>query len=187
MKLKSIAIAMLLAVGLPQLATAEQLNAVESESTIKFVGSKADGKHEGGFNKFTVNAEADFQDASKSSISFEIDAKSIWSDNDKLTNHLKSPDFFDVRNNPTITFESTEIVPGEAKEGKAKGTVKGKMTMIGKTVEVEIPITAEVNEDALHLKAEFSIDRTKWGMTYGQGKINNDVEIKVDIAFKREG
>lgn len=166
--------------------SADGLELNQGESTIDFVGSKSDGKHKGGFLKFKVDATPNFEDPAKSSISIEIDAKSIWSDDDKLTNHLKSPDFFDVRNNPTITFESSKIVPKDKDGDKATADITGKMMMLGKTVEIEVPIEAEVTDGAVEMTASFTIDRTKWGMTYGKGKIDNDVKIKVKMLFKRQ-
>jgi polyisoprenoid-binding protein YceI len=165
--------------------SAAGLSLVPGDSEINFVGSKPDGKHKGGFTKFTVDAHAD-EDPAKSSIAVEIDAKSIWSDDEKLTNHLKSPDFFDVRNNPTITFESTKVTPGDKEGDHATGTITGKMTMLGKTVEIEVPIEAEMTEQSIAITAEFTIDRTKWGMTYGQGKIENDVKVNLKFVFKVE-
>ena len=164
---------------------AEDLTLVSSDSTIEFVGTKPGGKHKGGFQKFKVDASADFEDPNQSSIAVEIDAKSIWSDDDKLTNHLKSPDFFDVRNNPKITFESTKIVPGERNGDKLTATITGDWMMLGKTVKVEIPVEAEVTEQTIDMTAKFTIDRTKWGMNYGQGKIDNDVKVSVRLFFKR--
>lgn len=166
-------------------ATAEDLELVQDESRIEFVGSKPDGKHEGGFKKFDVDAQANFEDPSKSSLAVKIDANSLWSDNDRLTNHLKSPDFFDVRKYPTITFKSTKIEPGEKEGDAAKATITGDWTMLGKTVEVEIPIVAVVSEEAVIMEADFTIDRTKWGMTYGQGKVNNEVKVTARFAFER--
>lgn len=177
----------MLAVGLTLGASvsADELTLEKSSSTIDFVGSKPEGKHKGGFNKFKADVSANFDDPTKSSLAIEIDARSIWSDDDKLTNHLKSPDFFDVRNNPTITFESTKITPKEKEGNKASADITGKMTMLGKTVEIEIPIEAEVSDTTVELTADFTIDRTKWGMTYGQGKIDNDVKVKVSFTLKR--
>ncbi len=164
-----------------QLPAAESLELNPKESKIEFVGSKPDGKHEGGFRKFEAEAVADFEEASNSSLKIAIDTASLWSDNAKLTNHLKNPDFFDVRKYPAITFESTKVIPGD--EGKA--TIVGKMKMLDKTVVVEIPVSAEATERRLTLNADFPIDRTKWGMNYGQGKIDNEVKIKAHLVFMR--
>lgn len=165
-------------------ANAVDLDFQLEKSSIGFVGAKSDGKHEGGFKKFDVAAVANLEEPTKGSISIEIDTRSLWSDDDKLTNHLKSPDFFDVRNNPTITFESTKVIPGDEQDGIATGVIKGDLNMLGKTVSIEVPVKVTVTKTAIDVTAEFTIDRTKWGMTYGQGKVEDDVKIKVNLSFK---
>ena len=166
-------------------AQAEELAVVKDACKIDFVGSKPDGEHKGGFKKFEVNAIADFENPGRSSINIQIDATSLWSDDDRLTNHLKSPDFFDVRKYPAITFESTEIVPGEGEGDQKLATIHGTMQMLGKSVAVEVPAEVSVSEEKIELSAKFTIDRTQWGMTYGQGKVNNEVKISTELTFKR--
>lgn len=164
-------------------ASAEEKPTFDSEqSKISFIGAKPDGKHDGGFKKFTAEATLNLEDPSKGSLKIEIDATSLWSDDDKLTNHLKNPDFFDVRKHPKITFESTKI---EHDASQDKVNIVGKLTMLGKTVEVTIPSMPKLTEDMLVLAANFDIDRTKWGMTYGKGKIKDDVAIRALLVFKR--
>ncbi len=163
--------------------SAVELSLVPEKSTIEFVGSKPEGKHKGGFKEFESAAIADFDDPSRGSINIQIDAKSIWADDEKLTNHLKSPDFFNVRKYPAITFESTEIVHGEGEEKTAK--INGDLQMLGKSVAIEVPIKANVTEEMVEITAEFTIDRTKWGMTYGEGKVENEVKITAKLHFKR--
>ena len=75
---------------------ADMLTLVKEKSQIDFVGTKPGGLHRGGFKRFTVDAAADWGDLSKSSFKIDIDATSLWSDNNGLTNHLKNSDFFDV-------------------------------------------------------------------------------------------
>ncbi len=186
MKLHVIVVALsglMLGLGFSSAASAVELTLVKDASKIEFVGTKPDGKHSGGFKKFEVASIADFESPGRSSINIQIDATSLWSDDEKLTNHLKSPDFFDVRKYPSITFESTEIIPGEGEEPKA--TIKGMMQMLGKSVEVEIPIEATVTDETIELTAKFEIDRTKWGMNYGQGKVDNTVKISTQLVLKR--
>jgi polyisoprenoid-binding protein YceI len=163
---------------------ADELNLKKESSSIEFVGSKSDGSHKGGFKAFEVAAIADFEDPTRSSLNVQIDATSLWSDDDKLTNHLKSPDFFNVRKYPSIIFESREIVP-HAESETPKAVIKGDMQMLGKTVAVEVPITATVTDESVEIVAEFEIDRTKWGMVYGEGKVKNEVKIKVKFQMAR--
>lgn len=159
----------------------ETLKLNKESSKIGFVGAKAEGTHEGGFKEFTSSVEADWENPANGSIAIEITTASLWSDNDKLTNHLKNPDFFDVRKYPKIKFESTKIVPGEA----GKGSVVGKLTLLGKSEELTVPVEAKMENDKLYLKAKFKLDRTKWGMTYGEGTINKEVEITADLCFEK--
>jgi polyisoprenoid-binding protein YceI len=160
---------------------AEILSLDAEKSKIDFVGRKSDGMHKGGFKAFKVKSIADFEDPAGSTLEIEIDTASLWSDDEKLTNHLKNPDFFDVRKFPKINFKATQLIPEE--EGKAK--VVGNLTMLGKTVEVTIPCDVAVNDESIDLSAKFKIDRTLWGMEYGVGKIEKDVEIAAKFVLNR--
>ncbi|MEM9588142.1 MAG: YceI family protein, partial [Planctomycetota bacterium] len=128
----------------------------------------------------TCDCVVDMENHSNGKLEIVIDATSLWSDNDKLTSHLKNPDFFDVRKYPKITFKSTKVEPGE---GKAMLTAE--LVMLGKKQEIKVPVTADTTDDQVILEAEFKIDRTKWGMNYGEGKIDNDVAIDVVLVFVR--
>lgn len=176
----AVAVSGFFANGLSAIA-ADPLKPNMDKCKITFVGHKADGKHEGGFKKFEIDAKADFEDPTKSSLRIEIKTESLWSDDKKLTDHLKNPDFFDVRKYPTIVFESTEIE--HADEGKA--TIVGKLKLLGKTEELKVPSTVEVTDETITIIAKFKLDRTKWGMDYGKGKINDEVDIVAEMVFKR--
>jgi len=160
---------------------AGMLTLVKERSQIEFVGTKPGGSHRGGFKQFTADAAADWGDLSKSSFKIDIDATSLWSDNNGLTGHLKNSDFFDVSRYPNITFETTRIELASAKEA----VVTGKLTMLGKAVEVAIPCNIEVTEGSLQVKSEFKIDRTRWGMTHSKGRVDDEVEIAARFVFGR--
>src|SRR5262249_54251962 len=68
-----------------------------SNTTIKFVGTKPGGRHDGGFKDLTGTATVQGNDPATLKVSVEIDTNSLYSDTPKLTNHLKSPDFFGVK------------------------------------------------------------------------------------------
>lgn len=156
---------------------AAEVHKVSSEkSQVSFVGKKADGQHKGGFKKVTGEAQIDRDAPEMNALTLVIDTSSIWSDDEKLTEHLKNPDFFNVRKYPKITFESTKI---EKTDDGIK--IHGKLTMLEKTVDTIVPVVAEKTDDGIKLKATFKIDRTKWGMTYGEGKVDKEVELLADI------
>jgi polyisoprenoid-binding protein YceI len=158
---------------------ADPLKLNAEKSSIEFVGKKTDGEHAGGFKKFTVDAKADMENPANSSMTIVIDTTSIWSDDTKLTDHLKNPDFFDVRKFPEIKFESTKVEP----ESESKATIIGKLTMLGKTAEVKVPCDVVASDSGIELTAKFEIDRTQWGMSYGVGKIKKEVAITAKMSF----
>ncbi|MDV2887967.1 YceI family protein, partial [Alkalihalophilus pseudofirmus] len=67
-------------------------------------------KVKGQFDAYTAEVEAaDLADLTTASIVFQFDVASIDTRNEDRDNHLKSADFFDIENNPTIDFRSTNI------------------------------------------------------------------------------
>jgi len=146
---------------------------------IKFVGTKPDGKHDGGFKAFTGTVELDDKAAAPKAITLEIDTASIYTDTGMLTNHLKTKDFFDVAKFPKATFTSTKIEPA-AKEGTYQ--VTGKLTLHGETKEISFPISPTIINSALIGNSTFEIDRQDFGMTYGKGKVNDKVSISVVVG-----
>ncbi len=151
------------------------------KSRIDFLGTKPGGLHRGGFKQFKVDAAVDWGDLSKGSFKIDIDTTSLWTDNNGLTNHLKNSDFFDVARYPNITFETNRIEIRSASQAVVSGT----LTMLGKAVQVEAPCNVEVNSGGLKVRCEFKIDRTQWGMTYGKGRVDDDVEIDARLVFGR--
>ena len=82
-------------------------------SSIGFTGSKITGSHDGGFNSFGGEIVLVDGDPAASRVEITIDTTSLWSDAEKLTAHLKSPDFFEVETYPTAKFVSTGIAATE--------------------------------------------------------------------------
>ncbi len=178
-----IALVFALFAGLLTPATAaDKLKANAEKSKIEFVGKKTDGEHSGGFKKFTADAEVVEDAPEKSSLKITIDTTSLFSDNPMLTAHLKNPDFFDVAKHPKITFTSTSIKHDE--EGE-EATITGTLSMLGKEETLEVPVEVDANDERIIVYAKFKLDRTKWGMTYGEGKINKDVSITASLHFDR--
>ena len=108
----------------------------------------------GRFNTMTGTIAFDEKDWSKSSVEATIDVNSIFTNNEKRDNHLRSADFFDVANHPTITFKSTKVTKGTGNDFK----IEGDFTMHG--------VSKKVVLDATYLGAmEIGNGRAKSGFT----------------------
>jgi polyisoprenoid-binding protein YceI len=153
---------------------------------IQFIGSKVTGSHNGGFNKFSgellVGTDGKLTDAGNK---VEIETASLWTDNDRLTGHLKSPDFFDAQKFPTSTFVSTKV--------SAQGTnavITGDLTLHGITKQVSFPAAVQVDNDSVKVRADFSINRFDFEMKYA-GKaddlIRKEVVLKIDVTAVPSG
>jgi polyisoprenoid-binding protein YceI len=109
-----------------------------------------------------------------------IDVGSMHTDADKLTAHLKSPDFFEVKRYPEAKFVSTAV-----KKSKSGHTVTGDLTLHGETKELSFPAEIAVDAKGLKLVAKFKIDRNDWGISYGKGMINDEVALNIDVTAKK--
>lgn len=151
----------------------------QATSKVGWIGSKVTGKHEGSFGAFRGTVHVVDGNPEKSSVNVEIDTSSITSDQEKLTGHLKSKDFFDVENFPKATFASTSV----------KGnTVTGNLTLHGVTKQISFPATVRISGDDVNVDSEFAINRKDFGINY-PGKqddlIRDDVVIKLAIRAKK--
>ncbi len=88
-----------------------------------------------------------------------------------LLKHLKSKDFFHMALYPEATFTLKEVASLDSLEqGAIEGAnkrVHGELTLLGKTLPVSFPARIHSLGDILSVEADFTIDRTKWGMSYG--------------------
>lgn len=156
---------------------ADTVKLTGENTKITWVGTKPGGKHNGGFK--TVSGTATLLGGDLAKVEVEIETESLYADDPKLTAHLKSPDFFGVKNNPKATFTSTKI------EKADKGvTITGDLTLNGKTKSVSFPATVSHAGGTLKINSELSIDKRDFGMTYGGGKIDDQVAIKVAVEAK---
>lgn len=154
---------------------------LDAENTkIGFEGTKPDGSHQGGFNEFSGTISVDPESMAVEKISVEIQTESLWADDEKLAKHLKSADFFNVKEHPTASFESSSIESNDAAQDQY--TVTGNLTLLGTSREISFPATATQQDGDLTLTSEFTIDRTDFGMDYGQGQVDNEVTIRVAVG-----
>lgn len=151
------------------------------ESQVNFVGSKVTGSHTGGFKTFT--GYFTIQDGAPVGTDHKvvIDMSSTFSDAEKLTGHLKSPDFFDVEKFPQSTFDITEI----KKTSDTAYTVSGNFTLHGQTKNISFPATVTQGTGSVKIDAKFDIKRKDFGIVYA-GKADDLIRDEVVIELKLE-
>jgi len=99
--------------------------------TVRHIMSKVRGKFEK-FEGTLVTAD----DVTNSRVDVSVDLNSINTGTVDRDNHLRSSDFFEVENHPTMTFASTGVVekaPGEL-------VVQGDLTIKGVTKPLELAV-----------------------------------------------
>lgn len=156
---------------------------ISADSKVDFLASKAiGGETPGGFKKFVGQLNVVDGHFSPEGSKIVIDIASIETGKQKLTDHLKNEDFFDVGKFPTATFAATKIE--SLPEDATKQKLTGDLTMHGVTKSISFPATVSVAEDAVAVKAEFFINRFDFDMKYaGQADnlIRKEVVIKLDV------
>lgn len=153
-------------------------------STIEFVGAKVTGDHPGGFTEWSGTASVN-EKGQLVAVNFEVDTASVFSDDDRLTGHLKNEDFFDVEKYPKSRFVSTAITEN-AVDG-ATHTVKGNLELRGVTKEIQFPATISVVDGKLTASSEFTLKRADFNITY-KGKADDLIkeEVLMKLNFRAE-
>lgn len=167
----------------PAAAAAKTLKADPAASSIGFVGAKITGDHSGSFKTFT--GETTVEGTTPKSVTFSIETASVTSDDEKLTGHLKSPDFFDVEKFPKAEFVSTAIVP---KTGDAGATheVTGDLSLHGEKKAITFPAAITIDERSAKGTAEFKINRKDFKIVYPgmpDDLIKDEVLLKISLSF----
>ena len=153
---------------------------ITDASTIGFTGSKITGSHEGGFNVFEGSITLGEGGPTTSSVDIMIDMTSLWADDERLTGHLKSPDFFGVETYPTARFASSGISGSDA-----GFEMTGELELHGVTKQITFPATIEIGEGQITARAEFVIKRFDFKIEY-PGKqddlIRDEVVVRLDLV-----
>lgn len=146
------------------------------------VVSSVDGR----FKEASAKINLDDADLTKSQVSVEINAASIDTGDQKRDDHLKSPDFFDAKKFPKLTFKSTKI----AKAG-AGYKLTGDLTIrdITKSVTLDATLSAPVKtpwgNQARAAKVSGKIKRgdfgLKWNKALETGGVVVGEEVTLDI------
>jgi len=125
-----------------------------------------------------------------SSVTVEIQAASVATDDERRDGHLRSDDFFEVENYPALSFESTAVRPtgGNAFELDGNLTIKD----VTKPVTLQAEFTGwgpGMNDSTIAVfSAKTTIDRTDWDLTWNVAVETGGwlVGKKVDLEIETE-
>lgn len=150
-------------------------------------------KVKGVFNEFTANIAADPADLTTAEIDFTVDVASINTRNSDRDAHLRSADFFDVENHPTMTFKSTSIV----NNGDGEYDVTGDLTIRGVTRSETFAVTFEGSgkdpwgNEKVGFSADGKINRSDYGLTWnaaletGGVLVGDQIKISLEIQAQK--
>jgi len=153
------------------------------ESEIKF-GVKASVPIEGVFDKWDATLTFTSTDLSTGVLEIKIQADSVNTGSGLKDGKLKGKDFFDVKQNPLITFRSSKII----QTGSNTFEVDGNFTIRGVTRTEKLALELERSGDGVGtITGVMAFDRKEYGMNSGIPfiKVADRVEVNVDLRYKR--
>lgn len=192
MRLTTFALAGALAVSAPIAALSDPYVLDKSHAHVAFsVSHLGFSTVHGQFRSFDASIDFDPGNVEATQVTFTIDAASVdtfWEARDK---HIRSKDFFNVAEHPTITFTTTSVQP----TGTDTADVTGNLTLAGVTK----PVTFQARLNKLgpspfnpsQIIAGFTvtgeIDRTEFGVSYAAPAVGKIIPITLEMEMSPAG
>jgi polyisoprenoid-binding protein YceI len=148
----------------------------------------------GVFRTFTGKVVLNEQNLAASSIEADVDVASIDTRQEQRDAHLRSPDFFDAENFPTIAFRSTKVE--RLRHGHYRAA--GELSIRGVTREVVLDVeeTGRGGDpwggQRIGYSATTKINREDFGLTWNQALetggvlVSADVKITLDVQIVKQ-
>ncbi|MBN3519740.1 YceI family protein [Algoriphagus lutimaris] len=200
-------------------AEGKTLEIIPDATTIAWRGYKPAGQHFGKIPAVEGTLAVQGEEITGGKFTFDItglkieDMEETDESYGKLYGHLQSADFFDAENHPKATFEITAVEPfnsddviADVEQFETDNTplssselspenpthwISGNLTMRGTTKNIKFPAAVSLENGAVVAKAGFNIDRTAWGLAYGDEAsavdkakdkfIYNTVSLSLDV------
>ena len=136
--------------------------------------------------------EYDGKDVRSVKADVRIDVSGITTQNAKRDGHLRSDDFFDAANHPSITFKSKRVEPGSAGAFKLIGdlTIRGTTKEVVLTVEGPTPPVKGMGGVRVGATATTKINRLEYGLKWNSmveagPVVSDEVSITIDLELTR--
>lgn len=147
----------------------------------------------GSFTGLEGAVTIDDKNLANSVIEVTIDATTVNTANQKRDDHLRSADFFDVANHPTMTFKSKKVESA----GASRLKVTGDLTVNGVTKEVVLEVegpTPSVNAGRglkRGASATTRLNRRDFGLLWGalvEGTaiVGDEIQVTIDLELNQQ-
>jgi polyisoprenoid-binding protein YceI len=164
-----------------------ELDPVHTAVTFKIAHLGLSWTH-GRFNDVTGNFVIDTADPALSSFTFSVKSSSVDTGNSKRDEHLRSPDFFNVKQFPVLTFKSTSVKPAQGGYD-----VTGDLTMHGETRSISFTFSGGRTTDfppgtrRTGYSTQLKLKRSEFGMDKDRSTMPGAIGDEVYVAISFEG
>jgi polyisoprenoid-binding protein YceI len=141
----------------------------------------------GAFKEISGTVNFDSADPAKSSVELTVPVESVDTRSDKRDQHLKSPDFFNAKQFPTITFKSSKI------EGSGDTyKISGDLTIHGVTKPITVDFKRGPDGKGGQGKTvgggevRFTIKRSDYDMKFMVGPLGEDVNVILSLEGAKQ-
>ncbi len=177
-------LSLLISAGLPLLSQEVPVFAItQDQSSVKF-HVKASVAIDGTFDKWDASMTFTSPDISTGVLDIKIQADSVNSGSGMKDGKLKSKEFFNVKEDPFITFHSTKVV----QTGPTTIEIPGTFTIRGVSKPETLVFTITgAGTGAGEIKGTMVFDRKEFGMTHGIPfvTIADSIDVTVELKGKR--
>jgi polyisoprenoid-binding protein YceI len=161
-------------------------------SRVDFEVSYLAGTFKGHFNEIAAELTVDDE---RAALEGTTKVASIDVNEENLSAHLQSPDFFDAEQYPELRFTAEDI----RLDGDGQVSVDGELTIKGVTQPVTVtgtvtaPMTDPYGNERIGLNLTTKVDRTNFGINWnnplpsGEPSLANDVTILAELQFVKPG
>lgn len=178
-----------------EVAEASSYSIDTTVSQVIWNGRKPTGEHHGTIDIEEGSIQLKEDEVVGGLINIDLTAIAVQDlegeDRQKLTGHLKSPDFFYVEKYPTAKFVITSVKPYQTSQADTSALVTeqtedtennegydayvlnnpthrvtGNLTMRDTTLSITIPASIQVTDGQVQAKSRFMIDRSKWNVNF---------------------
>ena len=151
-------------------------------------------KVRGAFNDVSGTAQLDAEDMSRSQVRVVLQVASVDTRSPQRDAHLRSADFFDAQQHPTIEFDSTAV--DEVDENQF--VVTGELTIRGVTRTISVPLellgvdTDPFGQLRAGLEGSRRIDRKDWGVSWntpldsGGVLVSDKITLEFELSLVKE-